>query len=397
MASASTAGPLRRLLPWLGLAGVAGLLALQADRLTDPAALGLHDYVAYWSAGRLNALGQDPYSPAGLLALQRTVGWADDWPNIMYYPPWALALVMPFALLPYGASRLLWLLAHLAVVLFGADRAWRLYGGPERHRWVAWALSFAFVPTLIALRMGQIGPVILLGVVGFLWLERRQRDALAGAALILAAVKPQLVYLFGIAVLCWAVDRRRWGVLAGGVAAGVAATAVAVACNPAVLAEYRYALANPPSGNISPTIGAVLRLVFDKDQVWLQFVPTAIGLAWFPFYWRKHRQNWDWRQQAPVLLMVSFITTAYGAWVFDLVVLLLPILQAACWVVASRERRMAALAGGLFAAITGTALLLNLGAATYPAFIWMTPAVLLSYWLLGGFSAPRRCAVAANA
>src|SRR5438067_1951620 len=73
---ATDRGAFRRLLPWLGLAGVAGLLALQADRLTDPATLGLHDYVAYWSAGRLNALGQDPYSPPGLLALQRTVGWA---------------------------------------------------------------------------------------------------------------------------------------------------------------------------------------------------------------------------------------------------------------------------------------------------------------------------------
>jgi hypothetical protein len=420
----ATSSPLRRLLPWIGLAAVAGLLALQSDRLTDPAVLGLHDYVAYWSAGRLNALGSNPYSPEQLLPVQQAVGWDEGWPNIMYYPPWALPVVMPFGLIPYGLSRLLWLILHLALVLFCADRTWHLYGGrppyrwhkkgvwnptscakgvesaqgqgsrhlfcaQPRYRWLACAVALTFVPTLIALRMGQIGPLMLLGVAGFLCLEQKQRDWLAGAALVLAAIKPQLLYLFGLAVVVWAVDRRRWAVLAGGVMAGLTALGVALAANPHVLEQYRYALANPPSGNITPTLGAMLRLLLGEDKTWLQFVPTVIGIAWFAWYWHRHRRNWVWVEQAPLLLMASFLTTSYGSWVFDLVILLVPVLQMARWAADSGQRRAMAVALASYVAIDGVALVMNLRGATYPSFIWMTPAILVCYVMARGLISPQ--------
>lgn len=355
-----------------------------ASQRLDPRALGLSDYIAYWSAGRLNGRGADPYSPAQLLPIQQAEGWAEDWPNIMYYPPWSLSVVMPFGALPYGISRLLWLVMHLALVLICADRLWRYYGGPAEQRWLAWTVSLAFVPTLIVLRMGQIGPLLLLGVVGFLLAERRGKGWQAGAFLVLAAIKPQLVYLFGLGVLVWAVQGRRWSVLAGGVLAGVLATGLALLWNPEVLGQYRYALANPPSQNITPTLGSLLRLMFGADKTWLQFVPTGVGLLWFPFYWRWHRRDWRWEKQAPVLLLASFLTTSYGAWVFDLVVLLVPVMQAAVWVLASGRRAAVCAAAG-FVVLNGVVLALNLGGATYPMFMWVTPALSMSYLTL------RRC------
>jgi len=374
--------PLRQSLCWAALA-VAGLaVVLQADRLADFKALGLGDYIAYWSAGRLNAAGENPYSPENLLPLQRDLGWAESFPNMMYYPPWTLAVVMPFGLLPFGVSRLAWLVLHLVLVVVCADRVWAYYHGPARYRLWVWVLALSFVPTLISLRMGQIGPLLLLGIVGFLELEKRGWDWLAGAALLLAAIKPQLVYLFGLAVLIWVVDRRRWRVLLGALLAAVLAVTIAWACNPQVLVQYRYALANPPSGNITPTLGALLRLALGEDQTWLQYVPSVLGAGWLPFYWAQHRRTWAWKEQAPVLLLVSFLTTAYGSWVFDLVVLLVPILQAAAWAFGGSDRRLAWLALVAYLVIDGLALALNLGEATYPAFIWMTPALLVSYLIL---------------
>jgi hypothetical protein len=290
---------------------------------------------------------------------------------------------MPFGLLPFGVSRLVWLVLHLGLFVTCADLLWRYYGGPAKDRWWAWVLALAFVPTLIVLRMGQIGPLLLLGIVAFLYLERRGLDWWAGAALLLPAIKPQLVYLFGLAVLIWAVDRRRWRILLGGSLALLAAVGTAMLANPQVLSEYRYALANPPSGNVTPTFGALLRLAFGEDQTWLQFVPTVIGLIWFPFYWLSHRKTWAWEAQAPMLLLVSFLTTSYGAWVFDLVILLVPMLQAAVWAFSSRERRLVLAALGCYLAINGVALAMNLGEASYPAFIWMAPAIFLSYVALG--------------
>jgi hypothetical protein len=379
---------LRRLFPFAGLLAAGLILASQTSRLQALGTLGLHDYVAYWSAGRLNAQGTNPYAPEALLAVQRAVGWDEDWPNIMYYPPWTFPFIMPFGLLPYGISRLLWLLANIAISLFSADWAWRYFDGPPARRWVAWLLAFIFVPTLIVLKMGQIGPLLLLGVVGFLQMEKQGKDWLAGVFLVAVAIKPQLVYLFGLAVVFWAIDQGRWRVLAGGVAAGVVALAVALAANPQVLWQYGYALQNPPSGNITPTLGALLRMAIDEKQAWLQFVPTAIWLLLFPLYWRKVRTHWNWGEQAPLLLLASFFTTSYGAWVFDLVILLVPILQTAVWAIRSPTLQLARWAVAGFLVIDGLALLMNLRGATYPRFIWMTPAILASYlvarWLRNG-------------
>jgi hypothetical protein len=359
------------------------LVVIQAGHWRDFRGLGYEDYLAFWSAGRLIDQGQDPYSPAVLLEIQQEVGWSADWPIIMFNPPWLLPLVMPFGLLPFGISQLLWLAAHLALLLVAVDLTWRLYGGPPAYRWAAWILALSFVPTLLVLKMGQLGALVLLGVLGFLYFERRGQGWLMGAALTLMAVKPHLVYLFGLAVVFWAVERRRWSVLAGGILSGLAAVGLAMLCRPTVVGDFLYALSHhPPLGNITPTLGGVLRVVVGEGFTALQFLPTVLGTLWFLLYWHGRRHTWIWEEQAPLLLLASFLTTCYGAWVFDLVVLLLPLLQAAVWTVRSRQRTMIGLAVAGYLAINGLALAMNLGGATYPLFIWMTPALLVLYLLL---------------
>jgi hypothetical protein len=351
-------------------------------------ALGLGDYIAYWSAGRVLAEGGNPYSPRELLAVQQAQGWEDDWPNIMYYPPWALALVLPFGLLPFWVSRLVWLVAGLAIIIGCADRAWLYFGGQVQRRAIAWLIAMTFVPTLMVLRIGQIAPWLLLGAIGFLEAERRRADWLAGAAFALTTIKPHLMFLFGLAVLVWCIAERRWKILAGSIITAGLATAIACWRDPKVLAHYQqFAVSHPPFGNVTPTIGGMLRVVLGEQRIWLQFVPTAIALLWFPFYWRGQRGNWRWEEQASPLILISFVCTAYGAWPFDLVVLLIPLIQVAVQFV--RYGSVVLLAAGVAAyiLIDGAALLLNLAGARYPAFIWMTPAIWLFYWVA---TRPRR-------
>jgi hypothetical protein len=357
---------------------------LIAQRLS---ALGLGDYIAYWSAGRVLAEGGNPYSPDDLRVVQRAQGWEDDWPNIMYYPPWALALVLPFGLLPFWVSRFFWLVTGLGIIIWCTDRAWMYFGGQEQKRLIAWLIALSFMPTLMVLRIGQIAPWLLLGAIGFLEAERRRADWLAGIAFALTTIKPHLMFLFGLAVLLWCIAERRWKVLAGGILTAVLATALASWRDPNVLVHYQqFAVSHPPFGNVTPTIGGMLRVGFGEQQIWLQFVPTAIALLWFPFHWRRERHNWRWQEQASLLILISFVATAYGAWPFDLVVLLIPVIQAV--VRLSRKGSMAAMAAvAAYVLIDGTALFLNVAGARYPAFIWMTPAIWLFYWLA---TRPRR-------
>jgi hypothetical protein len=221
--------------------------------------------------------------------------------------------------------------------------------------------------------------MLLLGVVGFLWFERMKLDKFAGMALVLAAIKPQLLYLFGLAALVWAVDQQRWRILLGGGCGAAAAIGIALCFDPQLLTEYRYALSHPPADNITPTVGAMLRLTFGPRDQWLQYLPTLFGVAWFAWYWRRERLEWNWGDQAPILLLMSFLTTAYGAWVFDLVVLLVPVLHiAACTAVQHTNGRWR-IAAVVYTSINVVALAMNLTGASYPAFIWMTPAILLAY------------------
>src|SRR5438132_1359620 len=218
-----------------------------------PDGLYLQDFVEYWAAGHLNASGQNPYDSELMGEVEQVVRPYLGQEVMMWNPPWTLTLVMPLGLLACHWAHLIWLIVSLTILLAGADWLWRFYGGILRYRAIAWFIVLSFTPTMLVLEMGQITPLILLGLIGFLYFQARNpkeneprmehgsntdsitcsvrvssvaasdfgfrtSDFLAGACLVLVAIKPHLVYLIGLAILAWAIDRRRWWVLVGGVA-----------------------------------------------------------------------------------------------------------------------------------------------------------------------------------
>jgi hypothetical protein len=67
-----------------------------------------------------------------------------------------------------------------------------------------------FAPAYLVLILGQIGPLILLGLVGFLLCARDKHWKWAGAFTILISIKPHLLYLFWIALVLWIIEKRQW-------------------------------------------------------------------------------------------------------------------------------------------------------------------------------------------
>ena len=393
--AAPTARPRSRI-AGIGLLLVGVLLAVQVKQLlNDPSILPPDDFIEYWAAGYLNAHGLNPYDPEKLLRLQLAAGRDTDEAVMMWNPPWTLSVAMPFGLLPSRPSQLLWLALGLALVGLCAVWAWNVYGGPAKLRWLPAALAFTFLPTFFVLQSGQIGPLLLLGAVAFVALERSGRPFAAGAAAVLLAIKPHLAYLFWIALPVWALARwgRGWKVIVGGLLTGVAATAVPLACNPDVLRQYWEALAHrPPAQWVSPTLGSVLRLWFGETSFGLQFVPMLAGLVWLAYHGWKHRRAWDWGEQMPLLLLVSFVTAPYGAWPFDLVMLLLPVVHAAARLAQAPEnavafgrpmsrRELVLFAVLAYVAIDLLALAMNVARLHSFWFIWMAPALLAAYGL----------------
>jgi hypothetical protein len=378
------AGPSRgrTLLTWAGIAAALAVLAAQVAHVDNDSPLfDAPDFAMYWASARLHLAGEDPYDPAKLLPLEQQNVPGQENVYIAYSPPWLLTVLLPFALPGYHAGRVLWLLFQSLLVLLCADGLWRLYGGPDRRRWLAWLIAFSFLPTLFLLKTGQIGALLLLGVVGFLYFERRGRDLAAGAALALLLLKPHLLYLFGLALLLWVMRGRRWRVLLGAALAGAVAALVPLAVNPAVFQQYQHALAAyRPTNWVTPTPGTLLRLAFGEQHEWLQFVPMLPGTAWLLAYWWRRRRAWDWARHTPLLVLASFLTTCYGAWSHDCVLLLLPVLAAACPIARDSRPALAGAAAAAYLAVNGTLLGLDLaGFRDELFFLWVSPVVLLAY------------------
>jgi Glycosyltransferase family 87 len=309
------------------------------------------DSIAYWTAGRLLLAHQNPYDPRAVLALESQNGYRQDKPLVLRTPPWSLFVVLPLGMMgPLGAW-VLWTAVSLGSLLIAMRTCWRLYGTEGVPRNLFSLIGYTFAPVPACLVAGQMGLVLLLGLMLFLWWER-DHPIWAGAALILPFAKPHLLSLFWFGVLFWIILGKKRAVAFGFGAALVITTGLALAFDPSVLRHYREMLSQAAIGyEFIPALSGVLRLLFFRRQFWAQFIPMIAGLIWAAWFLWRHRENWDWRQHAPILLVVSVLTTPY-AWLTDEVVLLPAMLQGVVFIYQSRANmknasRVALLAFGL--------------------------------------------------
>ncbi|MCE9530959.1 MAG: DUF2029 domain-containing protein [Planctomycetes bacterium] len=369
--------------------GIPQIEKLAADRdLLKP-----YDFVQYWSAGRQLLDGRDAYDPDQLIPLQRNMYDGVRKAIMMWNPPYTLPLTLPFAALPWRLAQFLWLGMQLGAVLLSADLFWRIYGGDPSKRWISWLLALTFAPTLFLLLMGQISGLLLLGLSGFLYFHQKERPALAGCFAALTSIKPHLFALFALVLLLESIrDRKiRRSILAGGTLLLVASI-LPMLWNVQVWQQYVEAMRRPPSDTFEtmrefehPTIGFRLRQMLPGQPFAAQFIPVIIALIAIGLIWWRDRQPWLWTRRMPMLILVAALTAGYGAWAFDLVILLLPLVPIAVCLSETKKPT-------LIAVITLVYLILNflvlrsiqeVGSQSNP---WITPVVLVAYAIavLGG-------------
>ena len=361
------------------------ILAREAHRLKA------NDFIEYWSASRILMAGGNPYSPAELLSMEQQGVPSLEQPKILYNPPWMIPIVLIFGLISYPISQLAWLLIFIALLLFCAQQLWRFYQGSPQKKWLAWIAVFVFAPTISVLEKGQITPLLLLGITGFIYFsEFRRNDWAAGACLALVSIKPQLIYLFWIAVLFWVIQQRRWFILLGTAGTILILTLITMIFNPSVMQQYFSAMQTYQISEwATPTIGSYLRFFWlGTDKFWLQFLPAFFGGLWLIYYWYKHQQSWRWVKDLPIVLLVSLLTSPY-AWTYDQVILVPAVIQATIWLLNARNRWSTLLLASLYLGIN----ILNLGLHMRLSdfwFVWMVPVLLIWYLLADRFKSPMK-------
>jgi hypothetical protein len=312
------------------------LLSTAALAPGQPTRGNVNDFVAYWTAAHQVVEGNDPYAAGPVLALERQVGFEQSKPLIMRNPPWTVPVIVLFGLLPFGMAQELWLVGGLIAVLVSAGWLWGVYQAKGQSRWTAWVATGVFLPVAVALAIGQMSPLVLLGVAGFLHFEKKQKLAWAGVFLYLVALKPHLVFLLWVALLQWSIRKSTGRTLAALGSVTLAASLIAMALDHSIFAQYLGLLTSGGVlAELTPTLGGLLRLWLGQYH-WIQALPAVLALIWFCFWGSRARDRWQWREEMPILLLVSLLTTSYG-WFFDQLVLLPCVFQVAGWLTTSRR------------------------------------------------------------
>lgn len=364
-------------------------VAVAADGLVRSAAFGLpRDFPEYWSAGRLNLRGENPYDPGKLLIEQRLADPGRAEAAMMWNPPPALAVYMPLGLLSAKWAALLWVGLQVLAVMVACDLLWRIYA-PGRTRWLAQLVGLSFVGTWWVVAYGQNTGLLVLGLAGFLHFTRKDRSLAAGACAALTALKPHLLAGFGVLLIADAATRRGRITLAAGVGVIAVSLGLAMLANPAVVEHFLGAAYNPGPGAVPlhgwklPIPAYWLRIALALDQFWLQFVPCAVACVVLLVWRFRAGVAWDWPRAMPVVVALSVLTTPYGGWIFDLPVLLVPVVWCAARLAAHPP---------LFALFLAGQIAVNIISFATPgglhAYGWVAPAVLALCLLAGKCGSP---------
>jgi hypothetical protein len=165
------------------------------------------DFISYWAAARLGLEGNPAaaYDFAAHRAVELQATMVGGLP--FGYPPCFMLLVAPFALAPYPAAAVAWVVATFALYAM-AVRFWR----PD----VLWP-ALALPPVLVNAITGQAGFLTAALFVGGAALLPK-RPFVGGLVLGLMVVKPQL----GLVLPFVLVAGRQWRAIAGAAASSIA-------------------------------------------------------------------------------------------------------------------------------------------------------------------------------
>ena len=185
-------------------------------------------------------------------------------------PPPLAWLALPLSPLPYEAGYWIWSAALIGALAL----TWYLAAPAQgRERLIYLAAAVGWLPAIYALQLGQPALFVALGVAASYALLRTGRPFLAGLALGVLALKPQLAFLVPAALLLSGRMRAFWGSV---LALGFLVAASAVALGPSGVAEYiarlNFAAGVPVNRELTlaPVLGslAVARVIQAALALW---------------------------------------------------------------------------------------------------------------------------------
>lgn len=184
------------------------------------------DFQQFYIAGRMP--GSELYDLSAFQKTQRDLFPVDERniPFLPLYPPMTAVAVSPLSQMPYLPALAIWWV--ISLLAYGIAARWLGQSVESQWRTAVLLLMVGFLPFFVALRLGQLSPILLLILVAGLKYR-------SGWTLSLLAMKPQ--YLVGI--LIFFLIRRQWQVV-GRICIGIGLQVLvtAIVLGPEVFLSY---------------------------------------------------------------------------------------------------------------------------------------------------------------
>ena len=311
---------------------------------------GYPDFAIYYRAGVIvrRGFGRRLYDDTTQIKVQRgfSPAVAARSGALPYnHPPFEAALFVPFTYVSFPSAFALWDLANLAMLVTLPFLLRPYLSALQNYGWPLWVLtSLAFFPIFAALLQGQDAILLLfLYTLAFVCLKKN-RDACAGAWLALGLFKPHLVLPFVFLLLLQDRKKTLYGFLPMAAVLALISTAIVgpegIKLYPAYVAHLEQTLAG---GAIVPSDMPNLRGALD---LFLSGVPhlvavvlvISLGLLLYTALvcTRIGKNLFDLKFS---LAAVATVLVSYHAMMYDLSLLMVPVLLLANQLLAQEKFR----------------------------------------------------------
>ncbi|NTW56046.1 MAG: DUF2029 domain-containing protein [Chlorobiaceae bacterium] len=303
------------------------VLVFKSKNMVDPNGRPLGgDFVTFWAASHLALEGhaQDAYNISSLFKAQQIAAPASRSGYVWFYPPAFFLVVLPLALLPYTTAYWVFMLSTLGAYLLVLHRI--IQGNTA-----IWCIA-GFSGLWVNLLCGQ-NAFLTAALGGASLLSLKQKPLLAGFFIgLLAAVKPQLAFIFPAALIaCGA-----WRSLLSSALTAITFTVLGILTlgfdvlvgflsNLGIARQHlEHGLQNgTPAWTKMPTLFAFGRLV-GIPVPWAYILHFVVALGALTVVWYVWRRCLDWKLRGAALMTATFLVSPY-ALDYDLVWLAFPV------------------------------------------------------------------------
>jgi hypothetical protein len=287
---------------------VLALLAISTvfihDYFTEPYP-GFNDFMSRWEGARSFVIdGLNPYGDEASLNIQeqiygRPVVEGED-PGYFAYPFYTIFMIWPLVYMSYAWASAIWMVLLAVCVIVSLLLLLDLFSWKPkiwlRALLIYWSLIFYFAGR--GLILGQVGLVVYLLEMLTVWALIRNKDELAGVALALSTVKPQMAFLFVPFLLIWGLRAGRWRFLGGfGVSFGVL-MGLSFLMEPSWLGDWIAQVRLYPSYTVASPVWILTQMYLGLGDTGEQIVTLALyGLllwTWYGVVIQKHYDRFLW-------------------------------------------------------------------------------------------------------